>query len=144
MTVSNRFRCRRRSRRGFTLVEILLVAAILVVVASMATLGYTSMQKSATMNLCKSDVKNIETACTAFKVNHQRFPDTLDDLVRPPQGMSRIDWGGEYVKGKTGSLKDPWGQVYRYQRDDANDMVSISSSGPDRQWNTEDDISNIK
>jgi general secretion pathway protein G len=143
MSVSNRCRSRRRNRRGFTLVEILLVAAILVVVASMATLGYTAMQKRATSSLCRNEIKVLETACTAFKVNHQRFPDTLDNVLRAPQGMTTNDWGGPYVKSPNMSLKDPWGQEYRYSRDDAADLVMISSSGPDRQWNTEDDIRNM-
>ncbi len=131
---------RRKARSGFTLMEILLVAAILVIIASMATLGFTAMQRRATANLALNEIKNIESACKLFKISHQRYPTKLDELVQPVQGMNRTQWGGPFLDVK--DFNDPWNQPYKYSPDEGQDLVTIISAGPDRQSGTEDDISN--
>ncbi len=130
----------RRAQRGFTLLEILLVAAILVILASMATIGFTAMQRSATSRLAISEIKTIENACKMFKINHQHFPSKLEELVQPVQGMNRTEWGGPYLEAP--DFDDPWKQPYKYTPDEVNDRVVIISAGPDRQASTEDDVSN--
>lgn len=130
--------CRRRG--GFTLMEILLVAAILVIIASMATLGFTAMQRRATSQMALNEIKNIESACKMFKIQHQRFPTKLEELVQPVQGMNRTQWGGPFMETK--DFNDPWLQPYKYSPNEGQDIVTIESAGPDRQSGTEDDISN--
>ena len=120
--------------------EILLVAAILVIMASMATLGFTAMQRRATSNLALNEIKNIESACKMFKIAHQRFPTKLEELVNPVQGMNRTQWGGPFMEVK--DFDDPWSNPYKYSPDETQDLVTITSAGPDRQASTEDDISN--
>lgn len=131
---------RRGNRAGFTLMEILLVAMILVIIASMATLGFTAMQRSATSNLTKNEISSIEHGCTLFKITHMHFPNKLEDLTIPVSGMTQTQWGGPFVK--TPDFNDPWGQAYKYSADEVNDKVIISSAGPDRQFSTEDDLTN--
>jgi general secretion pathway protein G len=120
--------------------EILLVAAILVIIASMATLGFTAMQRSATSKLTLNEIKSLETGCNMFKITHLKFPNKLEELVQPVQGMNTTQWGGPYVK--VSDFNDPWGQEYKYSVDEVNDRVLITSAGPDRQPGTEDDITN--
>lgn len=130
----------RNRRQGFTLMEILLVAAILVIIASMATLGFTAMQRRATRNLAQSEINTIETGCTMFKTAHMRYPTRLEELATPPQGMNRTEWGGPYVQ--VADFNDPWSRPYKYSADEINDRVIITSSGPDMREGTEDDITN--
>ncbi|MGI9519709.1 MAG: type II secretion system protein GspG [Pirellulaceae bacterium] len=133
----------RRQRGGFTLMEILLVAAILVILASMATIGFNAMQRSATANIAKSEIQAIEQACGLFHINHLRYPASLDELTNRPSDIAESNWpgGGGYLDAD--DLNDPWGQPYRYQPDEANDRVVITSNGVDRKAQTDDDISNV-
>lgn len=132
-------RKRNKGRRaGFTLMEILLVAMILVIIASMATFGFTAMQKSAVSRMAENEINTIENACTAFKLTHMHFPNKLEELINPVQGMNKTQWGGPYLKVQ--DFNDPWGQPYKYSSDEVNDRVLISSAGPDRQSGTEDDL----
>ncbi len=121
--------------------EILLVAAILVILASMATIGFNAMQRAATANLAQSEIHAIEQACGFFRVAHLRYPSSLDELMNRPSDITEANWPGSYLK--TNDLDDPWGQPYTYQPDDANDRVIITSPGPDRKPQTNDDISNV-
>ena len=138
--MNHKSRLRRRARKGFTLMEILLVAAILVIIASMATLGFTAMQRRATSQMAMNEIKNIESACKMFKIQHQRFPTKLEELVQPVQGMNRTQWGGPFLEVK--DFNDPWNRPYTYAPDEAQDLVTIGSNGPDGTKGTEDDISN--
>ena len=137
----NRLNRKRRLRRsGFTLMEILLVAAILVIIASMATLGFTAMQRNAVSKMAANEIKNIENACKMFKITHTRYPGKLEELIQPSQGMNRTEWGGPYLEAR--DFNDPWNEPYKYTPDEINERVIITSAGPDRQSGTEDDISN--
>ncbi len=131
---------RRKGRRaGFTLMEILLVAMILVIMASMAIYGFTAIQKAAISKLTVSEINTIEGACTQFKITHLHFPNKLEELITPVQGMTKTQWGGAYLIVE--DFNDPWGQPYKYTVDEVNERVLISSPGPDRQSGTEDDLS---
>jgi len=133
---------RTRNRAGFTLMEILLVTAILVAMASMAGFAYVSIQKNMTVKNTATEIKTIETACDMFHANAQSFPQTLSDLQTLPQGMDQATWGGPHLKANA-DLLDPWRTPYKYFFDEASSSVTISSAGPDRQFNTADDISNL-
>ncbi len=132
---------RNRNRKGFTLMEILLVTAILVAMASMASFAYISMQRNMTARNTRTEIGLLENACTAYYNSANAFPTTLRDLQMMPQGMDQVTWGGPYLDVRK-DLLDPWQSEYRFAVDEANLTVTISSAGPDRQFGTADDISN--
>ena len=133
---------RNRSRSGFTLMEILLVTAILVAMASMATFAYVSIQKNMMIKNTRTEIGTLETACDMFHATASSFPQTLRDLQTLPQGMDQATWGGPHLKANA-DLLDPWNTEYKYFFDDATSSVTITSAGPDRQFNTADDVSNL-
>lgn len=132
---------RRSNRQGFTLMEILLVSAILVIIASMATFGFLSMSRTATSDLARSEVNTIEQACIMFKLRHMRFPNNLTELYDLPSGMNQQKWGGPFLKSNNQG-RDPWNSEYQFSKDEANDRVTIISYGPDGVAGGEDDITN--
>ncbi len=136
-----RRRYRSRNRTAFTLMEILLVTAILVAMASMASYAYISMQRNMTSRNTRTEIGLLENACTAFYSSASAFPQSLRDLQMIPQGMDQVTWGGPHLDIKK-DLLDPWQIEYKFSVDEANLTVKISSAGPDRQFNTADDISN--
>ena len=131
-------RTNRTRSSGFTLLELLLVMAILVVLASLSTFAVLNLQKTSLQKTAFMEIKTLEGACKMYKLNVSSFPATLDDLVTNPSGMTRTQWGGPFLDTPVGN--DPWGIPYRYEADDLNDGVFISSSGPDGKHGTDDDI----
>jgi general secretion pathway protein G len=121
--------------------EILLVTAILVAMASMAGYAYVQIQGNMTKRNTRTEIGTLESACDMYHSAVQSFPTTLRDLQSLPQGVDPSIWGGPYLKNNV-DLMDPWNVEYKYAADEANGTVVITSAGPDKQFNTADDISN--
>ena len=115
---------------GFTLVELLVVLAILTLLAGLVgprVLGQLGGAKSKTAAV---QIADIDKALELFKLDVGRFPTTeegLEALVQKPASVSS-GWAGPYLKGTVPN--DPWGKPYRYQIG-ANGAVDIQSLGAD-------------
>lgn len=131
---------KRQGRRnsGFTLLELLLVMAILVVLAGLSTVAVINLQRGAYQKTALVEIETMEKACKMYKLNAGSYPATLDDLYTNPTGMSRAQWGGPYLDKPISN--DPWQSPYSYTKDELNDRVTITSPGPDKQTGTEDDV----
>ena len=134
-----RSRKNRRQRRGFTLMEVLVVMAILVVLASTVTFAYLNVMKGAESDQAYTQVNLLKQACDKYKLDNNNFPNQLQDLITPPQGANARKWRGPYLDTSEVPL-DPWNQEYIYQVDRQNNRVVIVSYGPDLTENTIDDI----
>jgi general secretion pathway protein G len=121
---------RMRASAGFTLVELLVVLAILTLLAGLVgprVLGQLGGAKSKTAAV---QIADIDKALELFKLDVGRFPSTeegLEALVQKPASVSS-GWAGPYLKGTVPN--DPWGKPYRYQVG-ANGAVDIQSLGAD-------------
>lgn len=136
-----------RRRRGFTLIEVLLVLVILVLLASMSVPLYQSYQRQANFKAAKSQIGLFETAIEGFQLNIGSYPTTeqgLGALLAPPADLPNpAKWEGPYLKGNEVPL-DPWGTPYQYRfPGDRNPSgYDLWSIGPDRTDGTEDDVGN--
>ncbi len=126
-------------RKGFTLLELLLVMAILVVLAGLGTAAYTRLGSAQSVRAAKYEIKNIKNLCVAYKLQIGNYPRTLQDLVTLPGGLSQSEWNGPYYQdGKI--PRDPWRNDYTYSANEAQDRVFVTSNGPDGAKGTADDI----
>lgn len=125
-------------RGGFTLLELLLVMAILVVLASLSTFAILNLRDSTSQQAAQVQVETLKDACTMFKLSVGRFPNSLDDLHAVPSGMTLAEWGGPYLDEPVNN--DPWGRPYNYAPNNASQTVRVTSNGPDGQRNTGDDV----
>ncbi|MFT5304370.1 MAG: general secretion pathway protein G [Mariniblastus sp.] len=131
-------RINRKRKSGFTLLELLLVMAILVVLASLSTFAVLSLKRGALAKAAVTEISTLSNACKMYKLQVGSFPAKLEDLHQAPSGMDRNTWGGPYLDKPVNA--DPWQRPYKFGVDEANDLVMISSDGPDGQSGTQDDI----
>ncbi len=132
----------RCGRRGFTLMEILIVLAILAVIIGLVLPNLLGQQKQAMIKAAKLQVSAVDEACQIYAAGHDAdFPGSLDALINKPAGDDR--WSGPYLeKGK--APVDPWGNAiqYQYPGQHSQDRPDIWSMGPDKQSGTADDLTN--
>lgn len=102
-----RHESRNRDRLGFTLMEVLVAVAILVVLASVSAVAVLSYLENAKKDRAKSDLQTLTDACKSFKMRNDYFPSTLQELLAPPNGER------PYLE-TADSIIDPWGNPYQY------------------------------
>lgn len=120
-----------RRRAGFTLVEMLVVLAIIGSIVGLVgprVLNYLSDSKVKTAQI---QMENLGSALDLFYLDAGRYPTTeegLGALVQRPAGVS--SWSGPYLK-TTNVPKDPWGHGYLYRSPGQNGPYDVGSLGPD-------------
>jgi general secretion pathway protein G len=118
---------------GFTLVELLVVLAILGLIAAIAvpqTIGYLGRAKS---NAASIQVDNLGAVLDLYRLDVGRYPsdsEGLDALVNPPADIG--NWAGPYIK-KEASLLDPWNRPYQYRFPGQNGEYDLLTLGADGQ-----------
>jgi len=134
---------RPRRRRGFTLMEVLLVLAILVILGSLVTVSFVRMQQNAYINAAKSQVEMLGGAVDMYMLAIGSPPEQqagLDALLNPPGELKNPEkWQGPYLDHQQLPM-DPWNNPYQYELLPP-DKYRIFSWGPDRAPGTNDDIS---
>ncbi len=142
----------RRMRRGFTLLEIMIVVGILVLLASLVLPNIIGATKKANIKVAQMVVANngpIANALKQYFADIQAYPTTEQGLAalveKPADEAVAAKWGPDrYLDTAKTSLTDPWGHPFRYAcpGDNNKDSYDLSSDGPDGQQNTDDDIVN--
>jgi len=122
-------RNRTERRAAFTLMEVLVVVAILVVLAGVGGVIFMRAQQDAYIRTAKVQLKELTTACQMYSIAHDNTnPPTLQELLQPSDG------GQAYLQSK--ALVDPWGQQYQYDpngtRNGQSGQPDIWSMGPSK------------
>ena len=124
------FRCRRRND-GFTLIEILVVLAIIGLIAAVAAPQVFNRLGGAKSDSTKVQIEALSTGIDLYRLEVGRLPENLDALVSKPPGVDR--WNGPYLR-KTLVPKDPWGRefIYRVPGEHGDfDLYSLGADGTD-------------
>lgn len=128
---------RRSVRRGFTLLEVLLVLIILVVIAGFAIQNFSGIQDSANKKAATAQISQLSSAVKTYQLLMQQLPPNLEALVSPPADLANP---GEWAKQLEKVPNDPWQRPYEYKVNGSS--FEIRSTGPDGQSGTSDDITN--
>lgn len=129
---------RRSRRRGFTLMEVLLVMAILVILGSLVTVSYINIQKSSNVKAAGTQLDLLSEAISLYQLDMGRTPPNIEALnERPADAANSGKYAGPYLKQAL--PPDPWGNPYKYEAIDAN-QFRVWSSGPDGTDGSGDDI----
>lgn len=122
---------RKKRALGFTLVELLVVLAILGMLAALVGPQVLNQLGGAKSKSAAIQISDLEQALEIYKLDVGRFPTTsqgLEALVRQPSGVK--GWNGPYLK--KGELpQDPWGNAYDYRHRGQNGFPEITSLGAD-------------
>lgn len=124
---------RQRRVRGFSLIELLVVLAILGLLAAIAGPKVLGKLGGAKSDTAKLQIEEFGASLDLYRLEVGRYPTTdegLKALVQAPAGAT--GWNGPYLKKKE-VPKDPWGNEYRYASPGQHGAYDLSSLGADNQ-----------
>jgi general secretion pathway protein G len=133
----------RRSERGFTLVEILVVITIIGLIMALVGPRVINYLGEAKVKAAKIQIESFSSALDLYYLDAGRYPSSsegLGALAQRPGGATA--WNGPYVKGSV-IPNDPWGHPYLYRspgEHGAYDIVSYGSDGQEGGTGTAADI----
>jgi general secretion pathway protein G len=151
-------------RRGFTMIEILMVIALMEIL-SLVVVGVAKIAQTKAMEgRAQAAMERMRMGLEDYRAEFGLYPDTTntEELVDwmyavPIKDEERVfvEFNrGELVEGSrnnwTNLWLDPWGTPYRFDAEDPDrrplrhnpDSYDLSSAGPDGEWGTEDDLTN--
>jgi general secretion pathway protein G len=121
-----------RGDDGFTLLELLVVLAIMGLLAAIIAPQVLKYLGSSRTQTAKVQIQNVGAALELYRLDVGHYP-TQDEglaatLAAPP---SAAGWNGPYLV-KRSALIDPWGQPYLYRNPGKHGEVDIYSLGSDK------------
>ena len=133
--MKNRMRQRRAARRGFTLIEIMLVLVILAAVAGIAVVAMSNTQDEAFKRTASAQINSLKSQLDMYKLNVGSYPSALDALYEAPADVDKSRWS---QVTRDPIKPDPWGRPLENKVE--GNKFEIRSLGPDGQSGTDDDI----
>ena len=115
---------------GFTLMELLVVLAILGLLMGLVGPRVLNQLGGAKSKTAAIQIKDLEQTLEMYKLDVGRFPTTdqgLDALVNKPAGV--VGWNGPYLKSDV--PLDPWNGEYNYRYPGEQGEIDIYSYGQD-------------
>ena len=123
-------------RKGFTLIEILVVMFIIVLLASLVGPNLWNQADRAQQNAVLPQIRSLENTLATYRLDVGEFPGTLNGLME--NESNRASWNGPYISRIP---LDPWGNEYIY--DSNGREFTLGSYGPDGERGGEGDDADI-
>lgn len=119
---------RRATQAGVTLIEVMIVVAIMAMLAGAVAFGVLPKYKESQIKSAETNARTIRTAVQSWQAtNNESSCPSMNDLV----ASKNID--------SASNTKDPWGEEFGLNCPDGE--VVVTSGGPDKKRGTSDDIS---
>jgi general secretion pathway protein G len=121
-----------RTERGFTILELLVVVAIIGLLAAYVGPRYFSQLGKSEIKMAQAQIDSLEKALHQYRLDVGSYPTTeqgLNALMTAPGNESK--WNGPYLSKRLPD--DPWGRPYQYQYPGTQGDFDLFSFGKDGQ-----------
>ncbi|HET6604074.1 MAG TPA: type II secretion system major pseudopilin GspG [Xanthomonadaceae bacterium] len=112
---------------GFTLIEILIVVAIIAVIGGIVANRIFGGADKAKWRLAQAQIQTLAGKIEGYELDNGNPPEQLQDLVREPGNAA--GWLGPYAK--EAELKDPWNRPFEYRIPGESGKYDLISYGAD-------------
>jgi general secretion pathway protein G len=131
--------------RGMTLIELIVVIAVLGLLAAYLAPNVMQAFSGAQSKTAKTQIKTLAAQLDIFKLDTGRYPTSqegINALVQAPSGIA--GWNGPYLKDRS-LLKDPWGEDWKYTAPGQGSRAyEILSYGEDKKEGGEGNAKDVK
>jgi prepilin-type N-terminal cleavage/methylation domain-containing protein len=128
----------RKKKHGLSLVETLIVLAVIAMLAAMVISVASRIDNQSKEKGVKSTFALLEGALEEYKEFYGVFPGNMGELYSIPESRKIL----EKIGYSQGSISDPWGMPLQYRYASGDNFPKLISAGPDRKFGTPDDITN--
>lgn len=127
-------------RDAFTLMEMMLVLAIIGILVGITAVSLKGVVGDAEITKARTGIRDLDMHLIRFKtLSGGLMPTNLEGLVTKPSGMGGKAWR---QLAKESDLIDPWGSPYVYRNPGRKNPqgYDLFSVGPDKKEGTDDDV----
>lgn len=129
MNASHRTPAVRTAQGGFSLIEILIVVALIATIAGVVANQVFGGQDRAKVRIAQSQLASLAGKIEQYEMDTGALPNSINDLVR--ESGSTKGWLGPY--SKESELKDPWNTAIEMRVPGDNAPFALISMGADRK-----------
>lgn len=130
-------RSKRFLQEAFTLIELMIVLAVLGLIMYFLVPRFGTMLNKAKVRTSRLAMQTIKNSITMYKVDIGDYPERLRDLIKKPaEEKAAKKWEGPYFEDKE-IPNDPWGESYRYERTQTG--YDLYSYGPNGKSSSKDE-----
>lgn len=130
---------------GYTLVELLVVLAILGLLVALAAPRVIKYLGSAKTDTARIQIEKLSGVLDLYRLEVGRYPTEQEGMLALVEQPPQIDaWNGPYLKNRE-SLIDPWGTPYLYQFPGEHgeyDLYTLGADGKEGGEGEDQDITN--
>ncbi len=122
-------------KKGFTLLELLIVIVILGLLVSLVSINFLPTLSNAYVEVAKQDIARLQQALVMFKISEGSYPTQEQGLSSLKENPGNLKKPGKYPSGGYINKlpKDPWGNDYVYIYPGQYGEFDIISLGADGQ-----------
>lgn len=131
-----------RATTGFTLLELLVVVAIIALLAAYVGPRYLSQVGKSEQSVARAQIQALARALNAYRLDVGRYPSTEEGLAALMAAPGQAPgWRGPYLERAV--PPDPWGRPYAYRSPGARGDFEIVSLGKDGQPGGDGDAADL-